>query len=301
MIGVPVTGLAPGSPAWAAKMSASKIAAVIGVSPFESRFSLWHKMAGNLDWDVDNDTLRRGHYLEPALRQWFRDQHPDLTVARCSTYAHPDRPWQIASPDALVAPMGTEWTATLECKTANNDWEWGEEGTDQVPPYYRAQAMWQMDTLGLARCHFSVLTSFMDFREYYVDYDPDEALRLREAALAFLDSIARGEAPELDGNDRTYQAVRQLHPAIDDVDAEIDTNLAVRYVNALVAYELAEADKKAATVEVAAAMGTARRAVHTLDRLTLATRQARGEGAPYVVAGRGVTTRFTLTEKAAAS
>ena len=285
--------LDPGTPAWAGKASASKVAAMLGLSPFESPFSLWHKMAGNIPWDVDNDTLRRGRYLEPALRQWWRDQHAAHVVERTGTWVSLDRPWQVASPDGIVCRRNIARTpdAILECKTANNDWEWGAEESDEVPPYYRVQAVWTMDVLGLPRTHFAVLTSFMSFRQFTVEYDQAEAEALRGQVAAFMGTLNAGTPPPLDGHDQTYQAVRALHPDIDNTDAEIPTPIAAEFVDAVAAYEAATAAKRAATVKVADLMGTARRAV--ADRVVLATRQTRSGGTPHLVTARGLTTRHT--------
>jgi len=38
--------LEPGSAGWYQFMTASKVAAAMGLSPYESPFSLWHRMAG---------------------------------------------------------------------------------------------------------------------------------------------------------------------------------------------------------------------------------------------------------------
>lgn len=92
----------PGSPDWLATMSASKIAAVVGLSTYESRFSLWHRMSGLIDPEPDDDEKRRGHYLEPAIARWFADQHPEWVIEPTGTWGHQDRPWQTASPDRLV-------------------------------------------------------------------------------------------------------------------------------------------------------------------------------------------------------
>lgn len=283
------SAMKPGDPQWVKTMTASKIGAVIGKSPYDSPFSLWHKMAGSVPWEVDNDTLRRGHYLEPALRQWFRDQHPTLQVdPNKGTWVNNDRPWQAASPDglALTRSVKREVVALVQCKTSLLDWEWGEPLTDEIPPGYRAQVMWEMDTLGIDRCHLSVLTSSLEFREYVVDYDPDEAQGLREAAQAFLRSIELGRPPALDGHDETYQAVRHLHADIDDVKVEVSPAIVHDLVVALLDRDDAEERRRTAITAIAARMGNARHAT-CADRI-IATRQSRKDGIPYLVTARGL-------------
>jgi putative phage-type endonuclease len=288
-----VATLKPGDPHWAKAMSASKVSAVLGLSPWESPFSLWHRMAGNIPWEDDDQAqLKRGHYLEPGIREWFRDQHPHMQVDRTGTWVNNDRPWQIASPDGIALRRNIARTpiGPLECKTANNDWEWGEPGTDQVPPYYRAQAMWQMDTLGLPVCHIAVLTSFMEFREYLIEYDPEEAEFIRGAAWDFLASLSAGKPPSIDEHNATYQAIRTLHPDIDPVDVELDPDLVQEFLMVLRNERDAKTDKAQLVTRIAHLMGTARRATYL--NTTIATRLSKAGGTPYVTTARGLVDKF---------
>jgi hypothetical protein len=113
----------PGSPDWMGYMTASKIAAVVGLSTYESPFSLWHRMAGNIANSADTDITRRGHYLEPAIRAWFADQHPELDVATTGTWVHNERAWQAGqTSDALVFDrrVGSRTTAGHAAKPARS-------------------------------------------------------------------------------------------------------------------------------------------------------------------------------------
>lgn len=277
------TPLQPGSPAWLRTMSASKIAAVAGLSPYESRFSLWHRMAGHLA-DEQTDAHRRGHYLEPAIRNWFADQHPEWAVTLTGTWAHECAPWMTASPDGLV-----DGAELLEIKTAADPDGWGKPGTDEIPVGYRAQVQWQLLVTGAKRCHVAVLLPYLSFAEYVVDADTGEQRYLTEAAEAFMASLPGGpleQRPNLDDHAATFTAVRELHPGIDGTDAEVPPPLADRYCTALAAHKAADAERQAATTALADHMGTAKRAL-TGD-LVLARRQAKGTGLPYLVAGKNL-------------
>lgn len=59
---------APGTPAWRRYLTASKISAVMRTSPWQTRFQLWHEMAGNIEPNPPHPAvLERGHILEPAV------------------------------------------------------------------------------------------------------------------------------------------------------------------------------------------------------------------------------------------
>lgn len=265
--GVLVPRIEPGNPEWLKIMSASKIAAVLGLSPWESRFSLYHRMTGMVG-DDSNDSTRRGHYLEAGILAWFADQHPDWQIAKTGTWLHEERSWQAATPDSLaILPDGT--TELVEAKTHAEMDKWGEPGTDNVPVYYRAQAMWQLDTLGLKRCHLAVLMPFLTFQPYIIDYNPAEAALLREAATEFLDDIANGNRPAIDDSDVTYQVIRQLHPEVDGTDKEIPGYLASAYRRACENYTQAKRDKQGLTSEITDTMGSARYATWQGERIAM--------------------------------
>ena len=68
----------PGTPEWVRLVTASKVAAIVGASPWESPRSLWHKMRGDLtDNTPPTDAMQRGHLLEPAVITWWQHRHPD--------------------------------------------------------------------------------------------------------------------------------------------------------------------------------------------------------------------------------
>ncbi|QWF80120.1 YqaJ viral recombinase family nuclease [Amycolatopsis sp. CA-230715] len=253
----------PGSAEWfAARASAlggSEVAAVLGLSPWESRFSLWHRKKGAASAADDNAVMRWGRWLEDPIARAFAAAHPEYRVRRCGTWASRARRWQVATPDRLLSSL-TE-RALLEIKTAHNADEWGEPGTDEIPIYYRTQTLWQLDTLGLSRAHVAVLISGSDYREYAVDWNIAEVSVLREAAREFLDTLERDERPDIDEHTATYRTVRALHPRIDDVEVEIAAPLADRYRAAVAEHKAAEDAKRRAAAEVLDALGTGRRAV----------------------------------------
>ena len=67
----------PGTARWSALVTASKVAAIVGASPWDSPWSMWHRMSGDLAPDPDNAARLRGRLLEPAVLAWWAHQHPD--------------------------------------------------------------------------------------------------------------------------------------------------------------------------------------------------------------------------------
>lgn len=282
MIARQIAELVPGSAEWLRVMTASKVSAVLGISPWTSPYTLWQLMAGNEQPDEQTKDQARGHYLEPAIARWFQDQHPDWVVNYPGgTWASIERPWMVCNPDGLVRE-----DALLEIKTdAGND-DWGRPGTDQVPVWYRAQAQWAMDITGRSVTHFAVLTSYLEFREYVVQYDAEDAEFARDRATAFLASLDAGEPPAIDGHASTYQTVRKLHPNISDAEIQVDGDLAQEFIAAVIDLEEAEERALRAKAELAAATGDAKRAFY--GKQHIATRKARSGGKPWIEPARGL-------------
>lgn len=296
--GILLPTIEPGSPEWLRRMSASKVAAVLGLSPWESRFSLWHRMAGLVNPVETTDEMRRGHYLEPACCAWFADQHPDWKITETGTFVHPDDDRWAATPDRLVT-TDTGEVRLLQAKTDAGDEEWGEPGTDEIPVYYRAQVQWEMFVTGARVCHLSFLTAYLEFREYIVPFDQADVDRLVPAADEFMCSLpggSRPQRPNLDDHSATYQVVRELNPDCSG-DLDIDQPLAERFCTAQHRVKEAKATEQAARTELADVMGSYKRALF-LGK-PIAVRQCKPGGLPYLVAGRNLPRFDDPTEKAA--
>lgn len=285
MSGIPIPSLVPGSPEWTRHITASKVPAILGLSPFDSPFSMWHKMKGSVPPEGDSDVKRRGVYLEPAIVAWIHDQHPDFQIEHGGCFRHRDLDWLTASPDRLLYRAGVQ-VGILECKSTTQDEEWGQPGTDEVPPGVKAQCLTQLAVIGAQRCVVGYLGSFLTFAEYVVEFDEAEWAYILGRLVVFKDSLDRDERPSIDGHSATYQAVRQLHPDIEDVPVEIPADLAIEYKGALRYFKAAESLKNRACSDLLDAMGSAKKATYLGD--VIATRQSRGAGAPFLKAARGL-------------
>ena len=281
----------PGSSEWMTRMSASKIAAVVGLSPYESRFAMWHRMAGLVPPEPESEEMRRGHLLEPAVAAWFADQHRDWRVDTTGTWVAPGADWMAASPDRLVTrDDGT--TVLLECKSSSDSDEWGTPGTDEIPIGYRSQCLWQLHVTGATECHVAVLLPYLTFAEYLVTYDAVEGQALAAAGAGFMRSLPNGaqpQRPNLDEHGSTYRCVRELNPDIVDVEVPLEPALADEYIEAKADEKRAKARALGATTAVLDALGVARTA--TCDGRKIAVRiPGRGGNPPSLRASKQPTT-----------
>lgn len=290
---------ASGSPEWhalrATGIGGSDIAAILGLSPWDSAFSLWHRKSGAVDSKASNPEMSWGHRHEDTIARWYKDTHPGVRVARTGTWRNRERPWQIANPDRLLSGR-----RALEIKTDRYATGWGEPGTDEVPVNYRAQLLWQLDTLGWETGHIAVLIGLSDAREYTVRWNADEVRVMRDAAEAFWVSLRDGTRPPLDGHDATLRVMRELHPDVDDTEVEIPAALAERYLAACRAEKDAATYKREVVCEVLDRMGTSYRAV--CEGRRIAIRLPGRNGAPASLRpAHSATKTITIGEKIGAA
>jgi putative phage-type endonuclease len=227
-----------GSPEWhqarLGGIGGSEIAAVLGLSKFESHFSLWHRKLGRIPERPQNPDQEWGTRLEPAILAKFADKHPDLAVdVKPGTWRNTERPWQIANPDALadewIDGFGSVTAAVVEAKNVNDRvaWEWD----NGPPPYYIAQTRWYLDTFGLDRAVIAALFGGSDYQEFTIYPDPWDTKLLREAGAAFMDSLEQGRRPDIDAHGATYEALRQLPDGVIDDKVEIGNYKGARVGN----------------------------------------------------------------------
>lgn len=271
------TPLVPGSEAWSKVITASKVAAILGLSPYDSPLSCWHKMRGNIPLEQETEDHRRGHYAEPAILAWFADQHPELTgMYQQPQYTNPDLPWAAATPDAAMSAGETD--VLVEAKTARSMDDWGTPGTDEIPAYYLVQVLFQLHLSGIKRAYVPVWGSWFEMAEYVVDYDQDLADGIIARCQKFWESLQADEPPALDDSVATFQTLKALHPHITpDEVVQLDYETATEFVDAKNDLAVADARCRKAQSEILAAMGDAQYGNHGTVRV--ARRQpARGDG-----------------------
>lgn len=272
-----------GGDEWSQLMTASKVAAVLGVSTYESPRSLWHLMRGDVDRDPQTTSQARGHYLEPAVLAWFFDQHPGVVrhYPMGATFVADDG-WRACSPDAFaVTPAGV---LPVEAKSEADGHKWGAPGTDEIPIGYMAQCMWTMHVLGAERCFVPMIGPRLEFAEYVVEYSPELGASIEAICRAFMDSLTTDAPPDVDSHPATYESLRRVSPLIDDGTVEVDEDTARLFIWASTRSKASKADMSLANATIAELMGTARKATYMGE--VVATRQNSSTGVPYVKAAR---------------
>lgn len=250
-------------------VAASEVAAILGLSPYQSRFDLWWEKRTGEQSEAENRAMRRGRRYEALILEDFADEHPELYVSETVTVRSVERPWQLATPDGLAyeSSGGDEYderfaaslfpVAVIEAKTGQRR-DWGDPGTDDIPVEYRCQVLWQMDTLGLSVAYLPV--RFGDqYEEYVVEYHEADVLTLRQAAEEFLADVREDRTPDVDSHTSTLRRLKHLHHELTDTEAVIPETVWRQYAAARRLKKAAEDRMRLAENRVRAIAGPAAR------------------------------------------
>ena len=261
----------PGTPEHRRLATGSKIAAMIGLSKWESPAELWHRMRGDIPPQESTPAMRRGHNQEAAILDWFfTELRPDLDqTSGEQTFTRDDLPWAAANPDAVANENGTP--VFVDAKSiARDGGEWGKPGTDEVPIYYVTQMLWAMHMthdeggMKVQRTYVVKHGPYVDQTDvYHVDYAPDMAAALEERAHQFMESLTDDDGcPPITDRAGVHKTFAKLHPDIaPDSVWEINPDLARDYITARDATKTAQAAEDAAKARILQAMGNAKTAV----------------------------------------
>lgn len=173
----------------------SDVAAVLGLSPWRTPLDVYLDKRGEGVDQPDNDAMRWGRYLEPAVRQAYADQTGHEVRVLDQMVRHPAHEFMVANLDGFVAPRDAI-KRIFEAKTARTADGWGEPGSDQIPQPYLLQVQHYMEVTGFAVADVAVLIGGSDFRIYEVPEDRELQQMLVDAEADFWRRVQAGEPPE---------------------------------------------------------------------------------------------------------
>lgn len=257
-------------------LGGSDIAGVLGLSPWESAWSIWADKCGLVSRDMGDDVpdhIDFGRRAEPMLADWFHDK-TGLYVAGDQTWCtHPSEPWMRCTVDGFVCECHDGHSVNIndalglvEFKTSS-DSPW-----DEVPPHYQTQAQWSMAVTGLPMCWFGVLHLAFgrpSFRVYELARDEaDIALLTARGREFWFEHVLTGTPPPTDAHSATTEALNAAWTPSDGECVYADDNavLLVENLRALKA-EAKALDENVAAHENAlrALLGEATALVDGLD------------------------------------
>ena len=142
------------------------------VNGYKTPFELWMEKTRRLvPKDIaDNPRVKAGNMLEEAVLKWCEDETGKEVIQGNEQVYHKDYEWMFANVDGIVKGE----SAIVEAKTASNPSEWGESGSNKIPPSYLCQVAHYCIVTNSDRAYVAVLINGFDFRWY--TYERDAAL-----------------------------------------------------------------------------------------------------------------------------
>jgi len=211
----------PGTGDHRAVVSPSKMAAILGLSRWQSQYACWVEMSGLSAGDQpsasQSDVFRVGHAFEHALAYLWKEDNPGWRLSTAGVqmatteFGFP----AVCTLDRLASRGRAR--RIVEMKTARDLSEWGDEGGDEAPNDYLVQVQAQQLFTGLIKypAHLVVMGPFFRHFCYVVEHDQAVSDWMVGKAKEFYDSLG-GTPPPLDDSVSTYNAVKAQHPDIQE-------------------------------------------------------------------------------------
>lgn len=212
-------------------ITATDIAAIVGVHPYRSAVNVFADKAGLSAPFIGNDRTKWGNLLEPVLREDYEERKA-VRVEVHGTMHHTGRPWMMATPDGLVYERNDAMPSRgleIKCHTVHLAYQYGTPGSDEIPQYELCQVTWNMAVTQLPRWDVVV---FLDGQpiDYVIDEDRELIDQLRLRAERFVrDHVKTGTPPPPDGSEAYSDWLKAKHSsdnalaALVRVDGEPDT------------------------------------------------------------------------------
>lgn len=237
-------------------------AAIAGVSPWGSPYSLWQEKVGVAADPVEpSERMTWGTLLEETVaHEWARRE--GVTGLRKATFRrHPERSYVGGHPDYTgVHPQ--DGRVLLEVKTSDRIGDWQDGDGDRVPLHYLLQVQHYLMLTGIEVGYLAVLLRGNELRSWRIPADPELQTGLLAAYDEFWRMVEERTPPDPDGHEATAEALRRQHPRSEPEEivadlpalADIDLLLGARRRKAE-----AEALELTASNRIKARLGTAER------------------------------------------
>ena len=233
------------------RIGGGDVAALLGISPYDSRWALWARKVGLVPEAEDNIRFRLGRNLASGIARTFEEETGLYVAGEEMSLVHPEHAWATGHCDGLafdgrIAEPSIEYAlGGVEIKTDRSFRPWAEP-----PAHVRAQALWYAWLTDLPRWYVVVLFASFAFQVYEIDCtdadaDADMEYMAVEAERFWHDHVLTGTPPPPDGSEATTRALSAVYGGGETDPVELDEDLVSTWAEAKA---LVRADEKALDV-----------------------------------------------------
>lgn len=196
-------------------ITSTEVAALFGLSPYETAFELWHrKKRGEQDAVEENERMKWGNRLQDAIADGIAEDN-GWNLSPCDGMFWLDDKSRIgASADYRVIHAGSaSFGAILEIKNVDSlafkqGWVAHEDGEVEAPPHIELQVQHQMILLETDIAYIGALVGGNTVRLLRRDADSEVQAQIKVKVAEFWRSIAEDQPPPFDPI-KDYDAVLQ--------------------------------------------------------------------------------------------
>lgn len=167
-----------------------------------------------------------GKALEPVIQKKCLELLPDFTFKKGKFIRDRKQSYMGGTPDGFFVHTSKE-KYIAEFKTTNDQGDWGEEATDQIPAKVAIQCQWYMMLSGATKAIVGVIFWNSKFKMYVIDRDSEVINNLRLIAMDFwFDHVQKRIEPQNDYSDACRKFL--IKSFIGRVTKEIEPSAEVR-------------------------------------------------------------------------
>jgi len=193
----------------------SEIAAIMGLDDSRDAFAVYADKVGLLERVAaeTNSRMAWGKRLERAIVDGYSEITGRPTEWVDETRHHPERPWQIWTPDALGVQAASDRGVDAKNVSFDQVPAWREKGEETPPTRIILQCHWYMSASGRKFWDVAALFGGNDLRIFTVDYDPDvEAALLEHAEKFWREHVLARVPPPIGCSETADRYLKQRFP-----------------------------------------------------------------------------------------
>lgn len=214
---IPITDDAQWHGLRAKHVGGSDIASLFDVSPYKTKFTLFHEKAGNVTEDNEgNSRTDWGKRLEPAIAEGVAEEMR-WVLRKSRDYHTHDRIKGMGCTNDYDVIDHADGPGIVEIKFVAEYATWKSDWTDKrAPAGIEIQLQHQLATTG---CSWGMIAVFIGqaatLKMYERKADPRVIGEIEKRVEAFWADIAAAKAPDVTGTPDEWEALKELYPKIE--------------------------------------------------------------------------------------
>jgi len=194
----------------------SDAAAIIGLNPYASAYSVWADKLGKVPEKEENEAMRQGRELEDYVAKRFTEKTGKKVRRENHFLINLSYPFAHANVDRMVigedAGLECKTTATLNLKQFKNG---------EYPAQYYVQCVHYMAVTGCKKWYLAVLVLGKGFYVFEIERDEEEISALMKSEAEFWQLVRTKTPPMADGSEATANVLSEIYAESNDETTDL--------------------------------------------------------------------------------